>query len=99
MQFLDAETRRELDFDAVWQRIRPVSPWARPPSARRRPSSRTRRRSWRRACSAWSRPRTACGGSLRADDLAYFLSNLRDISALVDRAGQGRFWTTPSSMR
>ena len=26
MQFLDAETRRELDFDAVWQRIRPVSP-------------------------------------------------------------------------
>ncbi|HAN94859.1 MAG TPA: hypothetical protein DCQ17_04740, partial [Firmicutes bacterium] len=24
-----------------------------------------------------------------ADDLAYFLSNLRDISALVDRAGQG----------
>ena len=90
MQFLDAETRRELDFDAVWQRIRPVSPLGQ--AAKRQAEAFLPHQAAQLEESLLRLEQAA--DCLRrqpqgADALAYFLSNLRDISALVDRAGQG----------
>ena len=90
MQFLDAETRRELGFDDVWLRIRPVSPLGR---AQQRQAEAYLPERASELEAALSRLEDAAA-RLRADthaahNLLYFLSNLRDITTIIERCARG----------
>ncbi|NLM41092.1 MAG: hypothetical protein GX199_02150 [Firmicutes bacterium] len=90
MQFLDVETRRELGFDAVWQRIKPVSPLGR---AKQREAQAFLPEQASQLEGAWLLLEQAAN-CLRerphaVQNLLYFLSQLRDISTIIERSNQG----------
>ena len=90
MQFLDAETRRQLGFDDIWSRIRPVSPLG---------------RSWMRKATAFTQDQSDDlmqelnrleGISVHlkrdpsmAENLSFLLSTVRDIGGSLNRSMQG----------
>ena len=90
MQFLDAETRRQLGFDDIWSRIRPVSSLG---------------RSWMRKATAFTQDQSDDlvqelnrleGISVHlkrdpsmAENLSFLLSTVRDIGGSLNRSMQG----------
>ena len=90
MQFLDAETRRQLGFDEVWSRIRPVSSLG---------------RSWMRKVTAFGKGQSADlmqeldrlehiyvhlkKDPKMAENLSFLLSTVRDIGGSLNRSMQG----------
>lgn len=90
MQFLDAKTRRQLDFDEVWSRIRPVSSLGK---ARQRKASAFlpgESAALRQELDRVERLSVDLGTDPRAaDDLTYLLSTVRDITGSLHRSTTG----------
>lgn len=90
MQFLDADTQRQLDFDQVWSRIRPVSALGRAlhrkATAFLLEQSADLQQEWDRLEGISSCLRT---DPQMAAELIFLLSTVRDISGTVRRSIQG----------
>lgn len=90
MHFLDAETRRELGFEAIWLRIRPVSPLGR---ALQREARAFLPEQKAELEDAWHRLEQAVHCLRRqpaaGEGLLHSLSQLKDISGIIARSARG----------
>lgn len=90
MQFLDAETRRALDFDAIWSRLSPASVLGRAKQRQVEPFLPEQVAELEDALERLNKV-VAClrERPLAANNLVFFLRNLRDISPIIERSRQG----------
>ena len=90
MQFLDAEARRQLGFDQVWSRLKPVSPQGR---ARQHKAAAFEAKDRERLEEELDRVERICRALQTnpkvADNLLYFLTMVRDINGTLNRSMQG----------
>lgn len=90
MQFIDAETRRQLGFDQIWSRIRPVSSLGR---KRMRQASAFGKGQIAELEQELKRLEHICAwlqeDPRAADSLSFLLGTVRDIGGSIDRSLQG----------